>query len=143
MTLNTPSPGAPACALVAQQHFQSPRAGAGTATALCALLYTYRPGLTLCFQLLQDKLRTPTCDILHPVYTGETEKMSLFLFQNTEKLLFGRPFPRQNSMTDFCSMADNQCQNKVINTKKSLSNCHMKCCYFMLILFFNKRKTLP
>lgn len=106
VTPTTPSPGALPCALGAQEHFQSPRAGAVTPTALsaCAQLCTYRPDLTLCFQLLQDKLRIPTCDILHSVYTGLTEKI-LFLIQNTEKVLLGCPFPGQNRMTDFCSVA--------------------------------------
>lgn len=105
VTPNTPSPGALPCVLVAQKHFQSPRAGAVRGTVLFCLCSTYRfIGQTLpylCFQLLQNKLRILTCDILHSIYTGVTEKNSLFLFRNTEKIPLGCPFPRQNSMTDF------------------------------------------
>lgn len=90
----------------------------------CSIHTGLGPDLTTCFHLLQDKLRISTCDILHSVYTGVTEKMPLFLFQNTEKIPLGCPFLRQNSMANFCSMAQRlitYAKTKLfflINTKK-------------------------
>lgn len=73
---------------------------------LCSIHTDWWPDLTLCFQLLQDKLRISTCDILQSVYTGVTEKIPLFLFQSTQKDTFRLPLSKAlNSMTDFRSMA--------------------------------------
>lgn len=64
-----------------------------------------------------------TCDILQSVYTGVTEKISLFLFQHTQKDTFRLPRSKTKQLDRLLfhgPTADNQCQNKVtlINTKK-------------------------
>lgn len=111
MTPNTPfSRSPPSLCPHGMEAFSEPQSWSShihsvALPVLCSICTGIWSDLTLCFQLLQDKLRISTCNILYSVYTEVTEKMSLFLFQNREEIHTGCPFPRQNNMTNFSSMA--------------------------------------